>query len=169
MDQTVYIDQYDAVFCKVKCSDAGVLAEIKSFFSYEIENAKYHPLVKKRLWDGIVSLFNLSNRTLYNGLVPHLEQFCVDRAYPVSTSFKNSNSVDLSEIQAYIDSLNISDSSGNPMTARDYQVSSVYDIIKNKRILLQSPTSCLDPKTEIEVELSDEAILALTKLRSVGN
>lgn len=138
---TVYIDQHDAVFCKIKCSESGVLAEIKDHFSYEIENAKYHPLVRIKKWDGIISLLNMSTRTLYNGLIPHLEQFCSDRQYEVQTSFKNSNSVDLDEVRAYVESLNVSNGDGEPMKARDYQVASVFDMIKHKRILLQSPTS----------------------------
>ena len=47
----VRIVKLNNVFLKVFC-DEGIQREIQSKYTFLIPNAKYHPLVKKKLWDG---------------------------------------------------------------------------------------------------------------------
>ena len=137
----IRVEKLNAAFCKVLTSDRGIAREIRDYFSFEVENAKYHPLVKAGKWDGVISLFDLVNRTLPGGLIPHLEQFSRERQYPFEMSYDDSNDLSLDDIKNFASTLNLSDGKGNKMTLRDYQVSAIHDAIKNKRILLQSPTS----------------------------
>lgn len=136
----ISIDRYNAAFCRIK-TDKDIASEIKDYFTFEIDGAKYHPLVKAKKWDGKMSLFNVAAGMLPNGLIPHLEQFSKERGYGCTLTFKDSNSVTLEEISEFVESLNLSSSDGKPMKARDYQIQSVYDAIKTKRMILLSPTS----------------------------
>lgn len=137
----VKVDRFNAAHCKVRVSDFNISREIKEFFSYEIDGAKYHPLVKARKWDGRISLFDASTGLLYNGLIPHLKQFCKERDIPCDVTFTDSNSVELEDIEDFIESLRISNSHAEELQLRDYQIQAVADAIKNKRIIIKSPTS----------------------------
>jgi hypothetical protein len=55
---------------------------------------------------------------------------------------------------------------GIKLELRDYQNDYIVNGIRNKRSLSLSPTSCLDPKTQIEVILDQDALDYLELIRT---
>jgi superfamily II DNA or RNA helicase len=137
----IEVEKGNAAHCIVNCRDSGIAMEVKTHFSFHVENHLYHPLVKARKWDGRVSLYNPQDRRLHNGLIPHLEQFAKERGYPIKVNFDDRNDITLDWVQKLTDGLNIGDGKGNHIKLHDYQVSGVYDGLREKRILLRSATS----------------------------
>lgn len=137
----IRVEKLNAAFCTVKTSDRGIAREIRDHLSFEVEGAKYHPLVKAGKWDGVISLFDIQNAALPTGLIPHLEQFARERDYPFDLAYDESNSITIEEVEDFTKSLKLSDGKGNSMTPHEYQISAIHDAIKNKGILLSSPTS----------------------------
>lgn len=131
MDITVR--KVDEVFLEVSCN-RGVGQEIREYFSFYAHNYKYMPLYKNKMWDGKIYLFR--DGKLYLGLLPRLYEFAKDNGYSINNlgEFESGGEVGEVDIQGFIDSLNL------PFQPRDYQIKSLEMAIRNKRILLLSPT-----------------------------
>jgi superfamily II DNA or RNA helicase len=97
------------------------------------------PAYKNKLWDGRIKLFNLQNHTLFYGLLPYLQKFCDERKYKIQLDSDVSLTENFSLIEAkkFIENLNLP----KQLEKRDYQVSSFVHAVRNKRVLLLSPTS----------------------------
>lgn len=57
--------------------------EIQQEFRYRAPNYFFHPLYKKRLWDGYIKLYNKATNVLPIGLVPRLLKFLRKKDYPI--------------------------------------------------------------------------------------
>jgi superfamily II DNA or RNA helicase len=123
-------------------ADRSILQEIKEEFTFDVPGAKFSPKYKMKVWDGKISLLNLSNRLMYMGLISLLIDFCKTRDYHLTLAsnmfFKNK--VHSQEVIDFVDSLKIH-SNGEPLTIRPYQYAAIYAGILNKRRTLLSPTS----------------------------
>lgn len=139
MSDTINIHYYNATYIQISCENRGVLSELSEHFTFEIENARFNPLVENHLWDGKIRMFNLINGTIYAGLLSHVIKFIEDRKYEYTIEDKlfavlaKNNDFNANE---YIKSLNI-----RSITPHDYQISAVEYMIRNKRTLCISPTS----------------------------
>ena len=50
--------------------------ELADFFTFEVPNAKFMPMVRKRMWDGKIRLFSPANGEIYVGLLPYIKDYC---------------------------------------------------------------------------------------------
>ena len=50
--------------------------ELVDFFTFEVPNAKFMPMVRKRMWDGKIRLFSPANGEIYVGLLPYIKEYC---------------------------------------------------------------------------------------------
>ena len=50
--------------------------ELADFFTFEVPNAKFMPIVRKRIWDGKIRLFSPANGEIYVGLLPYIKEYC---------------------------------------------------------------------------------------------
>lgn len=133
--ETVEFTPINAVYAQVTASPS-VRAEIKDHFTFETPNAKFHPLVKRGVWDGRISLYK--NNRLYTGLEGRLRAFCEKRGYNLVPESKSPPPVtDLDDIQDYLDTLGIPDQ----FDTRDYQLDAFRKGIEAHRTLFLSPTS----------------------------
>jgi superfamily II DNA or RNA helicase len=129
---------------KIHCPD-DVRMELSETFSFYIENAKHHPLVKARRWDGKIRLYNSAKSTLPVGLVPELSKFVTDRGYNISIDkevvecFSNPI-VSKDMFTSALKNIPLS-SGGNVINAYDYQLKMAYYAIKHKRQVFLSATS----------------------------
>lgn len=129
------ITDIDEVYVHIQCGD-GVAYELHSYFEFYVPGYQFNPKFKAKLWNGKIYLFNLSSRKIYKGLIPHIARFCEERDY--SWSYQDESydeEFSVVEAKEYIKTLNL------PMEPRDYQIDAFVHAIRNRRILLLSPTS----------------------------
>ena len=123
-------------FIKVECGN-GIAQEISSYFSFRVPGYQFVPAYKNKIWDGYIKLFSLKDFTIYHGLVPYIEKFCKEREYTIEIDSDINNTENFSAIEAakFVKTLNL------PHEIRDYQLKSFIHAIRNRRILLLSPTA----------------------------
>lgn len=132
----IILEKLDEVFMRVDCEDAGVLQEISDYFTFKVPGAEFMPSFKNRMWDGKIRMFNMWTRSLYIGLIPHLEEFCKTREYQLFGQERvvNQSNVSTEDVVKAILDLNL------PFNPRNYQVDAIRDGINKKRLLMLSPT-----------------------------
>jgi len=111
--------------------------ELHEYFSFRVPGFQFVPAYKNKLWNGYIHLFSLRDSTLYCGLIEYVEKFCKERDYTleIDPKLKIIESFSLVEAQKFIDTLNL------PFEVRDYQLKSFVHAIRNKKMLLVSPTA----------------------------
>ena len=136
MSEIIRISKVNEVYIKLDCS-ASLLYEISDRYTFMVPNAKFHPLVKNKVWDGKIRLLGLNTRLIYAGLLQSILNFAKERDYEVE--FESDDFYDhefsITETEAFISTLNL------PLVPRDYQVSAVTHAIRKRRCLLLSPTA----------------------------
>jgi len=123
-------------FIKIEC-ERHFAQELHEFFSFRVPGFQFVPAYKNKLWDGYIRLFSLRDSTLYAGLVPYVEKFCKERnyTYEIDSNLSVTENFSLVEAKKFIETLNL------PHEVRDYQLKSVVHAVRNKRMLLVSPTA----------------------------
>ncbi len=135
MSDLVLYKQNEA-FIRCAC-DKGIAQELSSYFEFFVPGYQFMPQYKSRVWDGKIRLFNLKDSTIYHGLVPYIEKFCVERNYKLEIDPSINSTTDFSVIEAkeFIATLSL------PHEVRDYQLKAFIQAIRTKRMLLLSPTA----------------------------
>lgn len=153
---SIAIKKLDNVNIKVS-GEPSILQELNEHFSFEAPGAKFHPLYRAKKWDGRIRIFHLLSGTLPAGLLSYLEHFCEVNGYSIDYEeyYQEVDTATIDQVRKFCQSLDLSLPQGQSI--REYQVEAVYQAITSGRKLLLSPTGCMDPETEIEVELSEEA------------
>ena len=130
------LHKLNEAFIKVEC-DKGTAQELSDYFCFFVPGYQFTPAYKSRMWDGRIRLFDLRSFTIYHGLVPYIEKFCNERDYTIEidSDVSSTENYSLVEAKEFIDTLNL------PHEVRDYQLKSFVHAIRNKRILLLSPTA----------------------------
>ena len=132
----IIIHKLNEAFLKIECEN-GIAQEISSYFSFRVPGYQFVPAYKNKIWDGYIKLFSLKDFTIYHGLVPYIEKFCKERDYTLEIDSDVSTTENYSAIEAaeFVKSLKL------PHEIRDYQLKSFIHAIRNRRILLLSPTA----------------------------
>jgi superfamily II DNA or RNA helicase len=89
------------------------------------------------MWDGKIRLLDLRTSRMYYGLVPYIQKFCEERDY----TFGCTKDVELTENFSVKEANEFIATLGIPLEPRDYQINSFVHSVRNKRILLLSPTA----------------------------
>ena len=129
----VEITKVNEVYVKIE-SEHSVAQEISDHFTFLVPGHAFVPAFRKRLWDGKIRLFNVMNRLLYGGLLPHLCKFLYLREYTVK--FKSDFKLDKIELQPK-DLPRLPEA----VKPREYQIDAVNHALSNQRSLLLSPTA----------------------------
>jgi superfamily II DNA or RNA helicase len=137
----ITVKKLDEVYLKIDC-EPSLAKELSLFFTFKVPGAEFSPQYRKRYWDGLIRLFNIRTGKIYVGLLPYLKAFAKERGYTMAydNAIEATNEFSLHEAQEYVKSLKIQ-SKGQPLEARDYQIASFVYGIRDKRMLLLSPTS----------------------------
>lgn len=135
------IHKKDEVHLIIECEDS-VAKELSSFFTFKVPGAEFSPQYRKKYWDGLIRLFDLRTHQIYVGLLPYIKAFADERKYKCEYDPNIEIKAELSALEAkqYIDSLHIH-SGGTKLEVRDYQYGSFMFGIRDKRMLLLSPTA----------------------------
>lgn len=142
---TVSFCEKDGTLAQFDSDVDGVIYEIGDYFSIFIESAKYDYRFKNHLWDGKIKFANVRTRTIPVGLKGELKRFCEERGYDfvdeTPTNIFTTDSLD--GFDEWLVGLHL------PFTPRDYQIASVKEAIKKKRLIVLSPTGCHAKGTKI--------------------
>jgi len=117
--------------------DRGIAQELSDYFTFYVPGHQFTPAFKSRVWDGKIRLAYLRSFTIYHGLVPYIEIFCKERDYTleIDSDVSVTQNFSLVEAKEFVDTLK------TPHEIRDYQLKSFVQAIRNKRMLLLSPTA----------------------------
>jgi superfamily II DNA or RNA helicase len=117
--------------------DKGIAQELSDYFTFFVPGHQFTPAYKSRIWDGKIRLADLRSFTIYHGLVPYIEVFCKEREYTleIDSDVSVTQNFSLVEAKEFVDTLKL------PHEIRDYQLKSFVQAIRNKRMLLLSPTA----------------------------
>ena len=132
----IILHKRNEAFIHFEC-DRGTAQELSDYFTFFVPGYQFMPAFKNRIWDGKVRLADLRNFTIYHGLVPYIQQFCEERDYELTIDPEVNSTINYSAIEAkeFIDTLNL------PYEVRDYQLKSFIQAVRNKRIMILSPTA----------------------------
>jgi superfamily II DNA or RNA helicase len=135
--EIIKVRKLNEVYNKFEC-DPGVAYELNDYFTFTVPGAKFMPLVRNKIWDGKIRLFNVMTCTLYGGLNRYVEEFCKARKYDLEylTDF-SSDEFSVIEAKQFVQTLNL-----NPKyTPRDYQLEAFVHAVRERRALMLSPTA----------------------------
>lgn len=121
---------------KIEC-EKHFAQELHDYFSFRVPGYQFVPAYKNKLWDGYIRLFSLRDFSLYCGLIPYIEKFCKERDYTleIDSELNVTENFSLVEAEKFVSSLKL------PFEVRDYQLKSFVHAIRNRRMLLVSPTA----------------------------
>ena len=117
--------------------------EISDRFTFEVPDAKHTPAYKWRQWDGKIRLLNIKNGNLPYGLHSKVKAFADENEYELEYLHPDLDTLtDFSEDEAkkFYRYLNLH-SQGKPIEVREHQHQPILQAIRNRRLLLLSPTS----------------------------
>ena len=137
----IRVEKIDEVYLRVT-SEPDVEMQLEEHFKLEVPGAKYMPSYKNRMWDGFARLYSAHRKTLYVGLLSYLQYFAKTNDYEIVIDKELQETTDITreETETFVTNLNCH-SNGKPIIARDYQIESIYQSLKRKRIIISSPTS----------------------------
>ena len=118
----------------------NIVSELSDHFTFEVPGAKFMPVVKKRVWDGKIRMFNRTNGEINAGLYEAIRKFAAERGYGIKVEEGpygfpyDRNKVPHMAFQEFLDGIDL------PFKPRDYQYDAIVHGIENKRAILLSPT-----------------------------
>jgi superfamily II DNA or RNA helicase len=136
----IVLYKQNEAFIKFDC-EKSVAQELADYFTFFVPGYQFMPAYKNKLWDGKIRLADLRAYTIYHGLVPYIQKFCDERNYKlgIDSPVEVTENFSIAEAKAFIDDLNL-DKSIITEGARDYQVKAFITAVRNRRMLLLSPT-----------------------------
>ena len=116
--------------------------EISDFFTFEVPNAKFMPMVRNRMWDGKIRLFSPGTGQIYVGLLQYIKEYCKNNnvKYTIEEGVEDERDVMDTVVRGFIKSLKPK-SKGKSLKIRDYQIQAMQHAISRNRALLVSPTA----------------------------
>lgn len=115
------------------------LRQLKYSLNVKISNYYFHPLVKKKLWDGSISFINRYNR-IPVGLWYELKNIAEENNFKIQIrNFKSLFDLDIDkkEFEDWVNDF----FKDTDFTIRDYQIDSAYKILRMKRSVSEIATS----------------------------
>lgn len=134
VDLTLY--KQNETFIRFAC-EKSLAQELSDHFTFLVPGYQFIPAYKNKMWDGKIRLADLRSFTIYRGLLPYVEKFCADRNYTISieSSLNCATNFSVVEAKEFIATLNL------PFEVRDYQLKAFVHAVRNKRMMLLSPTA----------------------------
>lgn len=132
----LFISKKNESFIQVTCAES-IGQELSEYFAFFVPGYKFQPMFKSGMWDGRIRLFDRRYSSLPFGLCSHLQKFAVDRQYTIlfDDAVLLTTNFSIAEAQTFADSLKL------PVVPHDYQIEAFAKGIRNRRILIVSPTA----------------------------
>ena len=137
MIQTLYkmlISKKNEVYLTLSDLSPALSQELTDFFTFEVPNAKFMPMVRKRMWDGKIRLFSPANGEIYVGLLLYIKEYCNSKnvKYTIEEGVEKVRDVVGQVARGFIKSLKPR-SGGKSLKIRDYQIEAVRLAISRNR------------------------------------
>ena len=135
------ISKANEVFLRID-SEPHIEYELRDYFTFQVEGAKFMPQYRNRNWNGEIHLYDLRSKRIYVGLLDRIVEFCnrhdysykfIDNEY-YGTPFEINEGISYEGVKDYMQSI-------CKHSPRKYQVEGVYDALRHNRKLLISPTA----------------------------
>ena len=137
----VVISKANEVFLRID-SEPHIEYELRDYFTFEVEGAKFMPQYRNKHWNGEIHLFDLRSKRIYVGLLDRIISFCkrhdysykfVDNEY-YGPPFEVNEGISYEGVKDYMKAI-------CRHSPRKYQVQGVYDALRHNRKLMISPTA----------------------------
>lgn len=132
----IVLHKKNEAFLQLEC-ERHFAQEMSEYFTFFVPGYQFTPAYKSRIWDGKIRLLDLRSFTIYHGLTPYIKKFCEERDYKLEID----KDVDSTDVFSVVEAKEFCDSLELPFEVRDYQLKSFVTAIRNKRLLLLSPTA----------------------------
>lgn len=139
----VYIEKVNDVHIRIHAT-AGIREQIADVFKFRIPKYQFHPKYKAGIWDGYIKLFNPHTCLMHTGLLKELVKFCRRYSYSVFVDPKlmGYDSIEYADVEKWFHkTLRPTDSDGDLLDVRDYQLDAITKSLKFRRVLLESATN----------------------------
>ena len=138
----MHISKKNEVYLQLTDVEPSIAAELNSFFTFEVPNAKFMPAVRNRVWDGKIRLFSPATGEIYVGLLEYVKKYCDKHniSYILEKGVEDERVVASEVVNGFVRSLKLK-SKGKSLKVRDYQIQAVQHAISRNRALLLSPTA----------------------------
>ena len=138
----IIIRKQDEAYLIVDCAEPSIEKELNTYFTFYAPKYQYHPLFKRKRWDGKIRLYSTATRKLYSGLLRYVLAFAKERDYKVSVQDGIEELTNFSLEQARWFMMNCQlHADGKPIDPHEHQFLGVAKAIRYKRILLKSATN----------------------------
>jgi len=125
----------------IECTDIE-FKQLQMSFRKRVKNWRFNPQVKRKLWDGYITYIDSAGR-IPVGLWHELTEVCKEHGFAVNFEnfdlFKSPYTKE--EYLSWINATSFFDKSGNKIEPRDYQINSVWLILKYKLSISEIATS----------------------------
>lgn len=125
----------------IECTDLE-FKQLQMSFRKRVKNWRFNPQVKRKLWDGYITYMDSAGR-LPVGLWHELTEVCKEHGFAVNFDnfdlFKSPFTKE--EYLSWVSATSFFDKKGNKIEPRDYQVNSVWLILKYKLSISEIATS----------------------------
>lgn len=125
----------------VDCSD-DEFKQLQYSFRKKIKNWKFHPQVKRKIWDGYISYMDASGR-IPVGLWHELKTVCKEHGFELNFEDFDlfESSFTKQDFLEWVKTTSFFDKKGDKIEPRDYQISSTWSILKHKMSISEIATS----------------------------
>ena len=141
--EQIHVTKLNETYLRVNC-DVGIKAELEEYFKFQVPNAQFNPRVKMKVWDGYIKLFSVYKGLLHHGLLNQLKTFCSTYEYELivdpSDEFglpTDKEKITPQELHEFVKSLKLP----SGIEVRDYQYIAAYKAIRDRRLIVVSPTA----------------------------
>ena len=132
----IRLEKVNEAYIRVIC-ERNISQELSDYFTFYVPGYQFTPAYKSRYWDGKIRLLDLRTMLIYRGLIAYIEKFCEERKYTldIDIELRTTKIFSLVEAKEFVEALNL------PHEIREYQLNSFVHSIRNKRLMLLSPTA----------------------------
>lgn len=136
--QKIQVWKQDEVFLVVE-AERGTLKELSEYFTFRVPGYQFMPAYREKIWDGKIRLFNMTNQTLYVGLLNYLKKFSKDFGYTLEVVGEGleeyNEEPSLEYLKKFFKKIYLT------KKPRDYQIAAFLQAISKKRTIILSPTA----------------------------
>lgn len=143
MQHDIVVSKIDNTWLSVVCAEKHIEMELSDRFSFQIENHKFDPRVKRGHWDGVKRLYNRQHKRMYVGLLVQLMKFAKKQEYTIKVdkSLIPSSSMTVEDVQTLVKEVIRPHDNKNPIELYDYQAEAVSYMLSMGRTICLAATS----------------------------
>ena len=137
---TLNISKVNETYIKV-LAEPYIQAELSEFFTFQVPGYRFMPAYRSKRWDGKLRLYSKATGKIYGGLLSYIYAFAKEREYKIEieNDVYVSSKINKTDSDNFCNSLKPK-SNNKDIEIRDYQLQSIYQVLKRHKLLLLSPT-----------------------------